>query len=211
MERTTEGLHTSTLGELIRGLRQRRRWTQRQLSELTGIPLSTLAKVEKDIVSLTYERLRQLTSRLGLTMAEFVGQEVKPTAVPPRIMARRSLSSEEDSDIVSTPSHDYRFLFANLRHKRMVPILASVRDQSLEQSGLTRHAGEEFVYVLEGTVEVHLQFYTPVLLKAGQAIYLDATMEHAYLAKECDSALILVVCVSDDPEIEAQPATLHAG
>ena len=54
-----------------------------------------------------------------------------------------------------------------------------------------KHAGEEFIYVLEGTIEVHLQFYTSVVLNVGQGIYLDSSMGHSYVAKDCESALVL--------------------
>src|ERR1700759_4175439 len=64
----------STLGNLIRLVRQQRNWTLRQMSTKVGIPLSTLAKVEADKLSLTYDKLQQFTSRLGMTMTEFLGQ-----------------------------------------------------------------------------------------------------------------------------------------
>jgi hypothetical protein len=56
--------------------------------------------------------------------------------------------------------------------------------------------------VLEGSIEVHLQFYAPVVLRKGQGIYIDSTMGHAYVAKDCDSALVLAVCSGEDPDLE---------
>jgi hypothetical protein len=100
---------------------------------------------------------------------------------------------------VETPNYDYQYLCADLRAKRMVPILTRVRARSLEEFGeLIRHQGEEFIYVLEGCIEVHLQFYTPLRLDAGQGVYLDSTMGHAYIAKDCESALVLGICSSED-------------
>jgi transcriptional regulator with XRE-family HTH domain len=64
----------STLGSLIRGLRRQKKWTLREMSERVGIPLSTLAKVEQDKLSLTYDKLQQFTTRLGLTMTEFLAE-----------------------------------------------------------------------------------------------------------------------------------------
>lgn len=37
-----------------------------------------------------------------------------------------------------------------------------------------RHPGEEFLYVIEGELELHTQCYAPVVLKAGESIYLDS-------------------------------------
>ena len=69
---------SNTLGSLIRALRREKSWTLRQMSEKVGIPLSTLAKVEQDKLSLTYDKLQQFTSRLGLTMTEFLAQAETP-------------------------------------------------------------------------------------------------------------------------------------
>jgi transcriptional regulator with XRE-family HTH domain len=60
----------STLGSLIRLVRRKNSWTLRQLSEKVGIPLSTLAKVETDKLSLTYDKLQQFTASLGVCSSE---------------------------------------------------------------------------------------------------------------------------------------------
>ena len=196
----------STLGHLIRLLRQRNGWTLREMSKRVGIPLSTLAKVEADKLSLTYDKLQQFTSRLGLTMTEFLAHAEAPadSAPPPVVTARRSLATGGNSVQISTPNYDYEYLCADLREKRMVPIIARIRAHSLPEFGeKVRHQGEEFIFVLEGCIEVHLQFYTSVTLRAGQGIYLDSTMGHAYTAKDCESALVLGVCSSEDPNLAA--------
>jgi transcriptional regulator with XRE-family HTH domain len=195
----------NTLGHLIRLLRQKNGWTLREMSKKVGIPLSTLAKVEADKLSLTYDKLQRFTSRLGLTMAEFLAHAEAPSGTPPQIVtARRSLATGGNSVQVSTPNYDYEYLCADLREKRMVPVIGRVRSHTLTEFGeKVRHQGEEFVFVLEGTIEVHLQFYAPVTLTAGQGIYLDSTMGHAYTAKDCESALVLAVCSSEDPNLAA--------
>jgi len=198
-----------TLGALIRGLREEKDWTLRELSAQVGIPLSTLAKVEQGKLSLTYDKLQQLTSRLGLTMAEFLARESPATDASPVLTARRSLTGDGNTVNVSTPNYDYEYLCADLREKRMVPIIGRIRAHSRDEFGtLIHHQGEEFIYVLEGAIEVHLQFYTPVVLRAGQGIYLDSTMGHAYVAKDCDCAVVLAVCSSEDPDLASQLISL---
>jgi transcriptional regulator with XRE-family HTH domain len=196
----------TTLGGLIRLLRRRNAWTLRQMSEKVGIPLSTLAKVEQDKLSLTYDKLQQFSSRLGLTMTEFLAQAETPAAPTPAVVTgRRSLATGGNSVLVSTPNYDYEYLCADLREKRMVPIIGRIRARDLGEFGEPlRHTGEEFVFVLEGTIEVHMQFYTPVTLNAGNGIYLDSTMGHAYVAKDCESALVLAVCSSEDPNLTGE-------
>jgi len=194
----------TTLGKLIRAERQRRDWTLRQMSETVGIPLSTLAKVEQDRLSLTYDKLQQFTARLGLTMAEFLAQG-QAGAEPPSatsVTARRSATDPASTVRVETPNYDYDYLCADLRDKRMVPIIGRIRAHSIDEFGeLISHRGEEFIYVLEGCIEVHSQFYTPLTLHSGQGVYIDSTMGHAYIAKDCESALVLAVCSSEDTNL----------
>jgi hypothetical protein len=205
---TKRSKHTSsersTLGSLISLVRERNGWTLREMSDKVGIPLSTLAKVEADKLSLTYDKLQQFTSRLGMTLADFLAQADTPApgAAPPVFTARRSLTGNGNSIQVSTPNYDYEYLCADLREKRMVPMITRIRAHDIKEFGeLIRHQGEEFIFVLEGTIEVHLQFYTPVTLSVGQGIYLDSSMGHAYTAKDCESALVMGVCSSEDPDL----------
>ncbi len=196
-----------TLGQLIGALRQRNGWTLKQMSDKVGIPLSTLAKVETGKLSLSYDKLQQFTARLGLSMVDFLAQEAGAGGgadAPPVVTGRRSLTAEGNAVRIRTGNYDYEYLCADLRQKRMVPILTRVHAASLAEFGeLVRHKGEEFIYVLEGTVEVHLEFYAPVTLRAGQGIYIDSLMGHAYLRKDCESAVVLAVCSGEDPDLQS--------
>lgn len=202
---------SSTLGNLIRIVRQRNGWTLREMSAVVGIPLSTLAKVETDKLSLTYDKLQQFTSRLGLTMAEFLaqGEPAGEAVASPAVMGRRSLTNTGNSVHIKTPNYDYEYLCADLRQKRMVPIITRIHTRDIGEFGdALRHKGEEFVFVLEGAVEVHLEFYTPIVLQTGQGVYLDSSMSHAYICKDCDSALVLGVCSSEDSDLAGELISL---
>ena len=55
--------------------------------------------------------------------------------------------------------------------------------------------------MIEGSIEVHTQFYDPVVLTRGESIYIDSSMGHAYLAADgCDEAEVLGVMSSADEE-----------
>ena len=159
----------------------------------------------------TYDKLQQFTARLGLTMAEFLaqGEPAGEATAAPAIMGRRSLTTGGNSVRIKTPNYDYEYLCADLRQKRMVPIITRVHTRNIGEFGeAVRHKGEEFVFVLEGAIEVHLEFYTPIVLQTGQGVYLDSSMSHAYVCKDCDSALILGVCSSEDPDLAGELISL---
>ena len=198
-----------TLGALLRGLRAREGWTLKEMSAKSGIPVSTLSKVEHDRLTLTYDRLQQLSRRLGMRMSELFAES--QDEAPPAVTARRSVGDKERSVRVETPNYDYYYLCTELRRKRMIPVITKIRAKTSEQFGeLVHHTGEEFIFVLKGRIVVNTEFYDPVTLGEGEFIYIDSTMGHAYLVAEgCDEAEVLGVMSSSDEELMQSLMSLH--
>lgn len=186
------------LGTRLRDLRRHHGWTLRDLSARSGLAVSTLSKVERNQMSLTFDRVVQLAEGLGVGVAELFA----PNAPEPAVTARRAVSRPGEGVLQTTSNYDYRYLCTDIAHKRMVPILARIRARSMVEFGpLVRHAGEEFIYVLEGEVEVHTEHYDVARLPPGGSIYLDSTMGHAYLAACGGEALVIAVCSSAEPDL----------
>lgn len=198
-----------TLGGLLRSIRSRQGWTLKQMSEKTGIPVSTLSKVEHDRLTLTYDKLYELSRKLGLRMSELFAELSDEVALP--VTARRSLGNLQNAIRIETPNYDYHYLCSELRRKRMIPVIAKIRARSSKQFGeFVHHSGEEFTYVLKGRVVLTTEFYDPVTLEAGESIYFDSSMGHAYLtAVGCDEAEVLTVMSSADEEEMQALISLH--
>ena len=201
--------NSPTLGALLRSLRAREGWTLKEMSAKSGIPVSTLSKVEHDRLTLTYDRLQQLSRRLGMRMSELFAESDEESA--PAVTARRSFGDIDRAVRVETANYDYYYLCTELRRKRMIPVLTKIRAKSAEEFGdLVHHTGEEFIYVLSGRVIVQTEFYDPVTLGPGQSLYIDSSMGHAYLAAEgCEEAEVLGVMSSPDEELMEKMLSLH--
>jgi len=168
------------------------------MSRHTGIPVSTLSKVEHNRSTLTYDKLVRLSQCLDVRVSEFF---VNQSGIDERtVTARRSIGALDNAVRVNTKNCDYYYLCPELRHKRMTPVFMQVRADSAGASGdLIRHTGEEFVYVLKGCISVVTEFYDPAILNAGDSIYIDSNMAHAYLTAEgCDEATVLALRSSAD-------------
>src|SRR5687768_1011993 len=63
-----------TLGSVIRSIRTRNGWTLKEMSARSGIPMSTLSKVEHDRLTLTYDKLLQLSQRLSLRISDLFAE-----------------------------------------------------------------------------------------------------------------------------------------
>ena len=172
-------------GDHIRSVRKRLGLTLAQVSERTGMAVSTLSKLEKGNVSLSYDKLMLLSRALGVDMAELLhdAQGARPA---PSGGGRRVVHRAGDGQVVDTQSYKQTYLAAELLNKRFTPLIAEVRARTLDEfkaefGDLIRHPGEEFSYVLEGVVEFHSELYAPLTLHAGDSIYFDSEMGHAYL------------------------------
>jgi hypothetical protein len=114
-----------------------------------------------------------------------------------------------EANTITVPSRNYEdnYLCSELLKKVMMPIIVDVKASSIEEFGpLTVHDGEEFVYVISGSIIVHTSFYEPTRIDAGGGHYLDSQMGHAYVRAEgCDSATILTVCARKSEELGQAP------
>src|ERR1700757_1153254 len=120
-----------TLGRILKDLRSHRRWTLKEMSEKSGIPVSTLSKVEHDRLTLTYDKLMQLSQKLNMRISDLFADEPAPL-VESAVTARRSIGRVDDAIRVNTKNYDYLYLCPELRRKRMIPILTRIRSKSAE-------------------------------------------------------------------------------
>ncbi|QCI66013.1 helix-turn-helix domain-containing protein [Phreatobacter stygius] len=197
------------LGDCLKAARRARGLTLKDVSARTGMALSTLSKVENHQMSLTYDKLLQLSAGLGMEVAELFHPAEMNAPVSAMPTARRSISRKGEGQFVRTKAYGYSYQNTELLGKRMIPIIAELTARSLDEFGpLMRHSGEEYLLVLEGRVAVHTEFYAPELLEPGDGIYIDSTMAHAYLNVGDGPARAICVCSADSPDLYEQLQTL---
>ncbi|WP_077967533.1 helix-turn-helix domain-containing protein [Ensifer adhaerens] len=191
----------SSLGEILKDIRNRNRWTLAEVSSMTGLAVSTLSKVENNQMQLTYDRLIQLAQGLKVDIVELFGTAIA-SGDTQNLLGRRTYNRTGDGRAIITQNYDYLYLCTEISKKSMVPIFAVVRARTLEDFGpLIRHGGEEFFYVLDGELELHTEIYAPLRLKKGESAYFDATMGHAYLSVGEEPAQIICVCSTPETEL----------
>jgi transcriptional regulator with XRE-family HTH domain len=186
----------STLGGRIRQLRKSRGWTLERLSHATGLAVSTLSKVETGKMSLTYDSMVKLARGLNIQMAELFSPSKDDVA-----RGRRTITRRGEGVIHDTPTYNYQMLCTELANKRVVPIYGFIRARSIEEfDDLLRHPGEEFLYVISGAIRVYSDLYEPVVLEAGDSIYFDSGMGHAYVSVSPEDASVLAICSELHPD-----------
>ena len=110
----------------------------------------------------------------------------------------RSIARGGGEAATTTQRFSTRVLCADLANKKMHPFINEVHVRSLDEAGdLAGHPGEEFLYVLDGSLVLHTEYYAPLLLEAGDSIYFDGNMRHAYAADGKGPARFLVLTTDE--------------
>jgi transcriptional regulator with XRE-family HTH domain len=169
-------------GAVLRAQRRKHGWTLAEVSARTGLPLSTLSKIENDKMSLTFDKLLRLSSGLEVDISALFNGETSEDGFKGGT-GRRSIIRAGEGKAIETPNYSHLYPAWELLNKRIIPIVAEAHARTLEEFGeLIRHPGEEYAFVIEGEVDLYTSLYAPVRLKAGDSIYFDSGMGHAYIA-----------------------------
>ena len=197
-----------TPGATIRAVRLGKGLTLAQVSDRTGIAISTLSKLEIGSASLSYDKLMLISKGLDVDMASLV--DPKPQLAPgvDRVAGgRRAVQRAGEGQLVETRSYRQTYLATELLNKKMTPMFVEIRARTLEEfteefGGLIRHPGEEFTFVVEGELTFLSELYVPLHLKAGDSIYFDSEMGHAYLKASEDPCRLVCSCAPRGEEDE---------
>ncbi|MBV8144489.1 MAG: cupin domain-containing protein [Gammaproteobacteria bacterium] len=190
-------------GAALKALRRQHGWTLAEVSERTGLPASTLSKIENDKMSLSFDKLARLSSGLQIDIAALF-RGANGEDAPSGVNGRRSIVRAGEGKAIETRNYAHLYPAWELLNKKIIPIVAELHARSLEEFGeLIHHPGEEYAFVLEGEVDFHTSLYAPVRLKAGDSIYFDSGMGHAYIAAGPGRCRVLSMCSAPETQLIA--------
>jgi transcriptional regulator with XRE-family HTH domain len=175
----------------LRNVRMAQGLSLRGLSARTGLPYSTLSKLENGKMALTYDKIVRLAQALNVDIKDIVAAEQAPAPVA---VGRRSVTRAGEELEAESERHAHHYPAADLLGKMMIPIIIDVQARSVKElGGIVRHAGEEYLYVLSGTMELHSDLYAPLPLGPGDSVYFDSGMAHGYV-RTSERCTVLSVC-----------------
>lgn len=180
----------STLGSRLREWRTGMGMTLAAVSEQTGVASSTLSKIENEQVSVSYYTLKKICDGLDIPIEQIINPTHKSFA-----SGRRSFTRKDESSVFRCPQYIYEAHSTEISRKEMIPLVMTIlaKDKS-DFDEWSKHDGEEFIYVLEGEIEVYTEFYTPLTLKQGDSLYFDSNMGHMYVSKSETPARLISIC-----------------
>ncbi|MGH2886967.1 MAG: helix-turn-helix domain-containing protein [Solirubrobacteraceae bacterium] len=149
-----------SVGVRLRALRRERELTLAEVAEGTSISASFLSLVENERSDITIGRLIRLCQFYGASLADLLPEiEASDPGVVHEHERRRLHSPTEGMDI---------YMLAPESERGMMPMLLTF-DPGGGRKDYGRHAGQEFLFILEGELVLELEGSEARLLKTGDA------------------------------------------
>ena len=180
------------------------------MGDVVGLTQSSLSKVENDLMSLSYEKLVDVARKLDCDIIELFRDD-EQFGRNMAASARIAVDRNQDRKLVQWRNIRHRQLAVEVKDRLMIPTYGEVTGDGQEPLlELGDYFGERFIYVLEGNVTFHSEFYEPYKLKAGDSIYLDIRMRHTMTTAQGKTARVLVITTSEDKKFLAMERALAA-
>ena len=179
------------IGRKIWELRKKAGFVLQDLSDRTGLSKPLLSQIEKEIVSPPIATLLKISKALDINIGFFFQNHDPDEKV---VLVRRDESKVVDSRYFGRDESGYYYeaLAYKKSKKFMEPFLVEFKRKKADKLTYFSHDGEEFIYLLEGTLEFRTENQQYVLYP-GDSLYFESSIPHAYRALERKNARALTV------------------
>ncbi len=169
------------IGHQIRELRQDRRMTLQDLSTETELSKPLLSQIENEQVIPPLATLLRISKALKTPLQTFFEEEDN-TQKCLVVRAGDANPFHRRPKQGGTPQpYRYHSLAYGKKHKHMEPFMVEFDPNQAEQTKAVQHPGEEFLFLLEGQIELRHGSET-YLIEAGDSVYWDSSEPHSLTA-----------------------------
>ena len=182
------------IGERVREAREKRDLSLQDIARRTDIDVELLSQIEEGEVAPPLGTIIKLAKALEMKMGYFISGEGETPYTIVRRDARKVIS-RYDSKKVKHYGYEYESLAPHKKDRHMEPFLVTLAPAETDEER-SAHDGQEFIFVLQGRMEVRLEEETHIL-EPGDAIYYDSTVPHLVKCHGNETTKILAVLYAE--------------
>ena len=182
----------SVVGAKIRTIRETKGLSIEEIAERSGLAVEQVASIETDEYLPSLGPLIKVARALGVRLGTFLDDNDELGPVVCRAAERDSSISFSNGTTDARKHMEYHSLAKQKMGRHMEPFIIDIQPSEERNFKLSAHEGEEFIYVMEGEVEIDYgkEKYT---LAMGDSIFYDSIVEHHVHGVAGKSAKILAV------------------
>lgn len=179
------------VGERIKEVREKAGLSLQELAERTGYSSALVNQIENHLLSPPLGALGKLAQALEVRIGELWGDEAAEPYAIVRKGDRRQVSRFASKEGVAY-GYTYEALGFGKKSRHIEPFLITLEPPTVKEPPPSVHAGEEFLFVLSGRMEVLLAGHRDIL-EPGDSILYDASVPHRVSCVGGESAQVLAV------------------
>lgn len=180
------------LGEKICALRNDKKFSLDEVAKRVQLEEKQLESIENGTFSPSLGVLIKLARVLGVRLGTFLDDEVRQGPV----VTRKGEANLSASYTNASAGKNDKLAFFSLAHEKadrhMEPFLVEITPGVPSNPLASSHEGEEFIYVLRGSILIHYG-KDSFELKEGDSIYLDSIVNHQIHSANNEKALLMAV------------------
>ena len=185
--------NTKIVGQKIKAVRESKQISISDVVERTGLAQEQIERIEGNVDIPSLAPLIKIARTLGVRLGTFLDDQDEIGAVVCRKEEHTGKTISFSNNAVSARTHmQYHSLSASKADRHMEPFIIEVEETDETTYELSSHEGEEFIYVMDGTVEISYGKKTYVI-EAGDSIYYDSIVPHHVHGFKGQAAKILAV------------------
>ena len=185
--------NTIIVGQKIKAIREAKQISVEEIVERTGLAQEQIERIEGNIDIPSLAPLIKIARALGVRLGTFLDDQDETGAVVCRKEEHTDNSISFSNNALRARTHmQYHSLSASKADRHMEPFIIDVEATEETSYELSSHEGEEFIYVMEGVLEVAYGKKHHVI-EAGDSIYYDSIVPHHVHGYNGQAAKIIAV------------------
>ena len=185
--------NTQIVGEKIKSIRETKQISVSELAERTGLAEEQINRIENNVDIPSLAPLIKIARALGVRLGTFLDDQDEVGAVVCRKEELNNSTISFSNNALNARTHmQYHSLSNSKADRHMDPFIIDIQTTEETNYELSSHEGEEFIFVMEGAVEIAYGKKTHVI-EAGDSIYYDSIVPHHVHGYKGQAAKILAV------------------
>ena len=184
--------HNSVVGHKIKSVRESKNLSVEEISERSGLAVEQINSIENDQHLPSLGPLIKIARALGVRLGTFLDDNDELGPVVCRAEERTDSISFSNGTADARKHMEYHSLAKQKAGRHMEPFIIDIQPSEERNFKSSAHEGEEFIYVMDGEVEIDYG-KDKNLLKEGDSIFYDSIVEHHVHGAVGKSAKILAV------------------
>ena len=186
--------NNTIIGSKIKGIRETKNLSIEEIAERSGLSVEQITSIENDHNLPSLGPLIKIARALGVRLGTFLDDSDALGPVVTRAADReRDSSISFSNDAIDARKHmEYHPLAQQKAGRHMEPFVIDINPAEAPNFQLSAHEGEEFIYVMQGEIELVYGKETYHLYQ-GDTIYYDSIVKHHLHGAPGKSAKILAV------------------